>query len=176
VLFQLKPRFNDPADGERLSNSLATLAIHRRNAILEAIAVSARELLRSPDLDTSLQRVVECVGPAVEADRLSIVLKDGGFQPCQRGSIGKHYTWNAPGPDLPELSGTRGKVATDEGLASWMPILAGGNVIVGKTEDFDSDARRHLQFDGISSVLRVPIFAEDEWRGFIGFDFLPVRA
>ena len=52
-----------------------------------------------------------------------------------------------------------------------MPILAGGNVIVGKTEDFDCDARRYLQLDGIRSVLRVPIFAEDEWRGFIGFDF-----
>jgi hypothetical protein len=169
VLFQLKPQINDPAD--RLSNSLATLAVHRRTAILEAIAVSARELLRCPDLDTSLPRVVECVGPAVEADHLSIVLKDGDLRPCERGCICTHYTRNASGRYLPEVSVTRGRLVTDEGFALWMPILAGGNVIVGKTEDFDSDARRHLQLDGIRSVLRIPIFAEDEWRGFIGFDF-----
>ena len=169
MLFQLKPQINDPAD--RLSNSLATLAVHRRTAILEAIAVSARELLRCPDLDTSLPRVVECVGPAVEADHLSIVLKDGDLRPCERGCICTHYTRNASGRYLPEVSVTRGRLVTDEGFASWMPILAGGNVIVGKTEDFDSDARRHLQLDGIRSVLRIPIFAEDEWRGFIGFDF-----
>ena len=169
MLFQLKPRIDDPAD--RLSNSLAILAVHRRNAILEAIAVCARELLRCPDLDTSLPRVVECVGPAVEADHLSIVLKDGDLRPCERGCICTHYTWNASGRYLPEVSVTRGRLVTDEGFASWMPILAGGNVIVGKTEDFDSDARRHLQLDGIRSVLRIPIFAEDEWRGFIGFDF-----
>ena len=168
--FQLKPRINDLADDERLSNPRATLAFHRRNAILEAIAVSARELLRCPDLNTSLPRVVECVGPAAKADRLSIVLKDGDWQSGERGGVGKHYTWNNSGIcSLPELSIS--KLVPDEGLASWMPILAGGNVIAGETSDFDFDARRYLRLGGVRSVLRVPIFAEDEWRGFIGFDY-----
>ena len=58
----LKFHANEPAAGERLGNSLAALANHRRDAILEAIAVSAKELLRSLDLNVSLPKVAERVG------------------------------------------------------------------------------------------------------------------
>jgi diguanylate cyclase (GGDEF)-like protein/PAS domain S-box-containing protein len=162
VLFQPKPRINDLADDERLSNSLAALGGHRRDAILEATAASAKELLRASDLDISLPRVVECVGPAAGADRLNILLQRSGDSQRDASSVfGKYYAWNASGIwSLP-----------DDGPASWTPILMGGNVIVGKTGDFDSHVRKCLQLSGVKSVLRVPIFAEGAWCGFIGFDY-----
>jgi hypothetical protein len=73
-----------------------------------------------------------------------------------------------PSPDLYFASN---KLTTEVGLTSWMPILAGGDVIVGKIADFDSAARTYLLLGGVKSVLRVPIFAEGEWCGFIAFDY-----
>ena len=74
---RLKPLANEPADETRLKNSLVALAAHRRDAILEAIAMSAKELLRSSNLDASLPKVIERVGQAAGVDRLHILLRDG---------------------------------------------------------------------------------------------------
>jgi diguanylate cyclase (GGDEF)-like protein len=172
VLSKAQPRVNDPIDGERLNNSIAAAEHHRRDVILEAIALSAKELLRSGDLNTSLPRIVERVARAAGADRLHILLNNGVAQPDEGGFLGQHYAWSAtgicPSPDLYLASN---KFTTEVGLTSWMPILAGGQVIVGKIADFDPAARTYLLLGGVKSVLRVPIFAEGKWCGFIAFDY-----
>ncbi len=80
---RLKPRANEPADDTRLENSLVALAAHRRDSILEAIAMSAKELLRSSNLDASLPKVIERVGQAAGVDRLHILLRDGNPRPTE---------------------------------------------------------------------------------------------
>lgn len=52
----------------KLNDALAILAAHRRDAILEAVAMSAKELLRSADLAQSLPKVIECIGQATGVD------------------------------------------------------------------------------------------------------------
>jgi diguanylate cyclase (GGDEF)-like protein/PAS domain S-box-containing protein len=169
---QLKPHAKVPAADTRLEKSLIVLAAHRRDAILEAIAISAKELLRSSDLNASLPKVVERVGRASGADRLHILLKGTttGTATNERGFVGQHYVWSAPGitssPDFLAI----GRTMADVGLASWVRTLTSGETIVGRPRDFDAPARNFLEAGDIKSVLAVPIFVEGEWSGIISFD------
>lgn len=167
---QLKPHANEPADDARLKNSLVALAAHRRDAILEAIAMSAEELLRSSDLDASLPKVIERVGQVAGVDRLHILLRDGSPRSAEHYVLGQYYTWNAPGVSAPPDYLAIGKSMAEVGLASWFPRLAGGEVIAGRTCDLDPSARKFLESFGVKSTLAVPIFVDGEWRGIIGFD------
>jgi diguanylate cyclase (GGDEF)-like protein/PAS domain S-box-containing protein len=165
-----KAHANKPAEEARLKTSLLALVARRRDAILEAIAVSAKELLRSADLDASLSKVIEHVGPAAGADRLHILLK-GEAQPGECGFIGKHYVWTAPGVTAPaDFYLAIGKSMAEMGVGSWSSILKGGEVIAGNARDFDSRQRKLLGIGGVQSVLAVPIFIEGEWCGVIGLD------
>ena len=47
-------------------------AAHRRDAVLEAVAASAGELLRSSDLQQSLSKVIAWIGQATGVDRAHI--------------------------------------------------------------------------------------------------------
>lgn len=158
------------ADQGRRVNPLVTLANLRRDAILEAIAIGAKELLRSSDLTTSLPRVVERVGQAAGADRLHILLLSANSRLAQRGVVGQHYVWNASGIPSPPDFIAIGKSMAEVGLGSWMPKLARGETIVGHTGDLDPAARGFMELGAVKSVLAVPIFVEGEWWGIIGFD------
>ena len=167
---QLKPHANEPADDARLENSLVALAAHRRDAILEAIAASAKELLRSSDLDASLPKVIERVGQVAGVDRLHILLRDGSSRSAEHYVLGQYYTWNAPGVSAPPDYLAIGKSMAEVGLASWFPRLAGGEVIAGRTCDLDPSARKFLESFGVKSALAVPIFVDGEWCGIIVVD------
>ena len=165
-----KPHANEPADEARLENSLVALAAHRRDTILEAIAMSAKELLRSSNLDASLPKVIERVGQAAGVDRLHILLRDGNRRSTGHYVLGQYYTWNAPGVSAPPDYLTIGKSMAEVGLGSWFPRLARGEVIAGRTFEFDPSARKFLESFAVKSALAVPIFVDGEWLGIIGFD------
>jgi hypothetical protein len=56
-----------------LNGALSVLAAHRRDAILEAVALSAKELPSSFDLQQSLPKVIERIGLATGVDRVHIL-------------------------------------------------------------------------------------------------------
>ena len=167
---KLEPSAPQQADWNKLAGSLATLANIRRDAIFEAIATSAKELLRSSDLNVSLPIVVERVGQAAGADRLHILLPNGDAKSAGGVVVSHHYVWSAPGISSPPDFLAIGKSLADVGLDSWVPRLASGKSIVGHTRNFDPAARRFMESGGVKSVLAVPIFVEGEWCGIIGFD------
>ena len=150
-----------------LTLALATLAAHRRDVILEAVAVSARELLRSSDLSQSLPKVLEQIGLATGVDHAHLF----EIERSGDGRILSHYLWSAPGltppPDLSEVTEFS---MVDRGLASWMPALAKGEIVVGHARSFEGAVRRFLDNVGIKSIMAVPVFAENLWWGHLGFD------
>jgi hypothetical protein len=92
---KLKPKAWRPgASEERLADSLDVLASVRRDTLLEAITMSAEELLRSSDLGASLEKVVEQVGQAAAVDRLHILEIDAS-RSAANGFVAHHYIWSA---------------------------------------------------------------------------------
>jgi hypothetical protein len=75
---QRKPqvRLESIEETSKLNNALAVLAAYRRDAILEAVAMSAKELLRSSNLEQSLPKVIEQIGQATGVDRVHIIMID----------------------------------------------------------------------------------------------------
>ena len=166
---KVKPQVRRAGDEERLGRSLEALARLRRDAILEAIAIGAKELLRSSDLGGSLQKVVETVGPAAAVDRLQILELDAAGS-AAGVVVGRHYVWSAPGIASPPEFLAPGRSMAEIGLSSWAAKFARGETVAGHARDFDAAAREFMQFGGIKSVLGVPIFVEERWWGTIGFE------
>jgi len=158
----IKPRHS-------LREALAIVATHRRDAILEAVAISANELLRSTDLEQSLPKVIACIGRATGVDRMHI-LKIDPTAP-DRGSIARHYQWSAPGTSTPpHFRNAKGSAMVDVGLQSWLSKLAAGEVVVGHVRDFEASARAFFESAGVKSAMAVPVFGDGHLWGHIGFD------
>ncbi|MGA3311254.1 MAG: GAF domain-containing protein, partial [Xanthobacteraceae bacterium] len=153
----------------KLNDALAVLAAHRRDAILEAVAMSAKELLRSFDLQQSLPKVIERIGQATGVDRVHI-LKIDPAAPDQ-GEIVQHYLWSASGISTPpHFRHAKGVAMIDIGLESWLRRLAAGEVVVGHVRGFEQPARKFFESAGVKSAMAVPVFANGRLWGHIGLD------
>ena len=153
--------------GRDLTGALAALDAHRRDRLLEAVAITARDLLNSSDLNVSLPKVVERIGAATGVDRVHIFLVESV---SARGNILQHFVWVTPGlPTPPEFQHASESMA-NVGLKAWVERLARGETITGRVREFDAEKRAFFELGGVKSVLVVPVFAEGRWLGLIGFD------
>jgi len=156
-----------PTDLQNLAGALALLDGHRRDKLLEAVAIAAKELLRSSDLAVSLPKVIELFAQATGVDRGHIFLIDAA---SGRGDVLQHSVWNAPGIATPaEFQNAREPVA-NIGMKSWIAKLERGETIVGHVRDFDPEKRAFFELGGVKSILAAPVFADGRWSGLIGFD------
>ena len=127
---KLQARSQSFKETSKLNNALAVLAAHRRDAILEAVAISAKELLRSANLEQSLPKVVERIGLATGADRVHILEIDPAT--LDQGHIVQHHLWSASGISTPpHFQDAKGAAMVNVGLESWLRKLAAGKVVVG---------------------------------------------
>ncbi len=154
-------------DSASLTAALTALDRHRRDELLEAVAMAARELLRTPDLKVSLPKVMERIGLATGADRAHIFLIDAANG---TRDILQHFVWIAPGIATPPEFQHAKEPMANVGLKSWISRLESGETIVGHVRDFDPKKRAFFESGGVKSAMAVPVFAEGRWLGLIGFD------
>jgi len=149
------------------SGALATLDAHRRDRLLDAVAVTARELLNSSDLSVSLPKVAERIGVATGVDRVHIFLIEtaGG-----QGNILQHFVWILPGLPTPQDFLNARESLANVGLKSWIDRLAGGETITACVREFDPETRAFFELGSVKSIMAMPVFAEGRWLGLIGFD------
>src|ERR1035437_7483217 len=168
---QRKPqvRLESIEETSKLNNALAVLAAYQRDAILEAVAMSTKELLRSSNLEQSLPKVIERIGQATGVDRVHILKIDPASS--DQGHIVQHHLWSASGISTPPLfKHANGTTMVDVGLESWLRRLAAGKVVVGHVRDFEESARRFFESAGAKSAMAVPVFADGHLWGHIGLD------
>ena len=152
---------------ETASQALAAIDVYRRDRLLEAVGMAAKELLRSHDIAASLPKVAERIGSAAGVDRTHIFLID---PESGVGRIVHHCVWTVPGlATPPEFASPPASMAA-AGLQLWVPPLERGETIAGSTRDFDPAARELFKTGNVKSVLAVPVFADGMWQGLIGFD------
>ena len=155
---------------ERLAGSLAILEAHRRDILLEAIAKSAQELLRTGDLARSVPKVLEQIGHSTNVDRVHMLAIDPA-ECIDEGLIIDHMLWSVAGISTPAIfNDARGLTMAEVGLKSWVPILMRGMSVAGCARNFEEPVRRFFAFGGVKSTVAVPVFAEGRWWGYIGFD------
>jgi PAS domain S-box-containing protein len=145
-------------------------ALGRRDAILRAVAFAAERFLEKvASWEESAQEVLERLGAAAEVSRVYILENYLGEDDQLRSTM--RYEWVAAGVsaqiDKPHLASFPYRAA---GYARWMETLSRGELIYAHTREFPEIERPELEAQDIRSIAVVPIFAEGEWWGQIGFD------
>lgn len=142
--------------------------LSRRDAILDAVATSATELLHSTDPRSVFASVLERVGRAAGASRAHLfeVSATAEGQPAAN----ELCRWEAP-----EFASPEGKLFTAEdmsraGIGSWVPQLKAEQTITGVVRQFEPSVREFLRSQGVLAALVIPIFVDGEWWGQVAFD------
>ena len=144
-------------------------ALHRKDAILEAVSYSGEKLLKTPNWGENIREILAHLGEAAEASRVYIfetaVNENGSV------AISQRYEWVGPGVaaqiDNPELQNFS---LESYGFQRWGEIMGRGEPIRGLVRDFPGSEQAVLAEQDIQSLLAVPIMNGLKWWGFIGFD------
>jgi PAS domain S-box-containing protein len=141
----------------------------RRERLLRVVASIAAALLKHPDVARAVPEILARLGEAAQVSRVYVFENhlgpDGSLLTSQR------YEWSAPGvtPQIgaPELQSFDFRVY---GFTRWYETLHEGRPVQGLVRDFPAAERTLLEAQEIRSILVMPIRADGEWWGFVGFD------
>src|SRR6266852_1153377 len=141
-------------------------ALRHRDAILQAVAFAAEQLLSAPDWEHSIDAVLRQLGAATGVSRVYIM----PAQPGELRDSRQQHQWRAEGVSRRRSAPAGEAYLPALGLSRWDPILRDGGIIQGRLRTFPPDEQAELAADGVCSIVVVPIFAGPAWWGFVGFD------
>jgi PAS domain S-box-containing protein len=143
--------------------------LRRRDSILAALGTAVGRFLRVTPLEETIRELLRELGQAAEVSRVYIFEN----HPNESGSLvtSQRFEWVAPGitsqkenPDIQDFDWRAG------GMVRWAEILSRGEAVQGHVQDFPESEQEILAPQEIKSVAVVPIFVDQKWWGFIGFD------
>ena len=143
------------------------LAYHDK--LLEALGNVANLLLvaDAAEFDETLHRSFEFIGRAADVDRVYIWKN----HPEENGRMytSQIYEWS---PDAEPQQGGEFAVNVDfdEAVPSWKTTLKLGYSLNGTYSEMSPEEQAYLLPQGVVSLILVPIFLQDTFWGFIGFD------
>ncbi len=138
----------------------------RRDAILEAMNIIAERFLGTLDWETEIGGILQLLGEATHSSRVHIFknLLDNEERPLTR----LFNRWDRE--TIPPLPHDLQREAWDlSGFRRWQQVMSENKILCGKTQDFSTDERTWLELAGIKAMAVVPIFADKQWWGSIGF-------
>ncbi|MCF8302218.1 MAG: response regulator [Bacteroidales bacterium] len=143
-------------------------ALLKRDKIFMALGHAASLLIETYSLDQSLPKVLAEIGQSANVSRTYIFEN----QHHQDKGLCMHqlYEWTAEGitpqidnSELQELPYNIASPVLGEKLSK-------GDIYFGDVNNMAQEEKDFLEPQGIKSILVVPIFIEQTWWGFVGFD------
>jgi PAS domain S-box-containing protein len=146
---------------------VAEEALSRRDAVLEATGFAAERFLKSLEWEAELPEALERLGVASRASRVYVFENDT----LDDGNLAMRLLrqWLAPGVSGLDPGAADG-LEYAKGYVRWQATLSAGRIISGLTSNFPAGERVGILNEGVRSRVLVPVFAGDEWWGFLGFD------
>jgi len=153
-----------------ISERIRTLrALTQRDRLLRGVTSASRHLISASGLKDGIQESLQILGDATDIDRIYIF--QNGFDTDQGVvTISQRYEW-ARGTvttqiDNPDLQ----NVPYDPFFSRWYGLFIKNKTVLGTIDDFPAEEREYLEPQDIQSLICVPIYSEDVFWGFIGFD------
>ncbi|MBN1880288.1 PAS domain S-box protein [bacterium] len=147
----------------------AAEALQKRDRILESVSEAAGILLNTKDLLNGLNDAIRRLGRGADVSRVYVFKNSTG--PSDHLITSQLSEWTAEGIipqiDNPDLQNFE---LCETGFSRWCELLPRGQIIHGFVDECPESERLILEQQDILSILVVPIFVEEEWWGFIGFD------
>lgn len=156
------------AAGSSISPGSAEEELHRRDCLLQGVAQATHVLLSCNDFSRALYQAFQRLQAAAQVDR--VYLFENHIDP-ETGDLlmSQRYEWprSSIGPEVdhPAFQGIPYKA-----WPGWEEELRTGTPIQGPVRRFADPVREILQAMGTQSILVTPIFIEDKFWGYIGFD------
>jgi len=147
----------------------AELQLRSRDAILEAVDLAAERFLRAPEWTEVIDEVLEALGTAADAGRVTLSELHRDEDDVLRGSV--RHEWTARGiPSQRDRPAFQEAPLEQAGWQRWVDVLDSGEVIHGPTWVFPDGEREMLEQEGVRSTLAVGIFVEGVRWGSISVD------
>jgi len=149
---------------KRVENELST-----RDAILQAVNYAAEMFLSQLDWESRINEVLARLGGVTQSDRVYIYknemhLEIGLVSVLQAG-------WAAVGAQSVKGLTEANRIEYQaSGFRRWMDLLKRGEIIFGSVLELPSEEQAHLLKVDVKSLALVPIFSDQLWWGFIGYD------
>lgn len=126
-------------------------------------------LLTEPDFETGIQKVFEILGKSSGADRIYIFENETDPE-TDEVFMSQTYEWTKGEVNIQIDNPVLQKLSYGLACPRWQEQMSRKESINGLVKDFPACERDFLEPQGIQSLLAVPVFFNDLWWGFIGFD------
>ncbi len=157
-----------------LSVIMDVTELNIKNKILGAMPAIGLQVLNSENIEDCANDFLRELGKAAEVNRTYIFYvkerEDGEIIATQK------FEWAEEGvepqisnPELQELN------LKDNGFQRWIELLKSGRSIKGNISEFPINEQSILKNQNIKSIIVLPIFVDNVWEGFIGFDSTKVK-
>jgi len=138
----------------------------RREKILRAVAFTAQAFLHGVPWRRSIRQALERFGDATGVSRVYVFrAHDEGLR------VSQMFEWASDGVEPQIDNPMLQDIATaDVGMERWIEVLARGDALHGPVRYMPDSERELLESQDIQSVAVVPIFVQESFWGFLGFD------
>lgn len=145
------------------------LTLLRSEKMLTSIAFATKELLSNPNFTLATQKAISLLGDGAGVDRAYLFEasgdEDGDYYISQR------FEWSANGVpaeiDNPNLQNIPLGIFGEEAFTKFLKNQYFYSIVAKIEED---TIREFLQFQGIKTIILIPVFVEKEFWGLVGFD------
>lgn len=148
--------------------------IRMRDAILQTVNHAAEIFLTQANWNLHLDSILEELGKATKSDRVYV------FQNTKNGEKREKAVllseWAAEGLEIRKTGTIEGGVVYEQhGFIRWLDIMRRGEIINSDVENLPAEEQSLLMKLGVKSIVYVPIFSDQSWWGFIGFDHCSIK-
>ena len=151
-------------DRKRIENELKL-----KDNILQAVNYAAEVFLAQSNWESRVVEVLARLGQASQSDRVYVFRNSKKTNNELMANL--HAEWAAEGiQPKTEFSTLFDSGYEDTGYLRWAKLLSKGQIIHGNVDDLAQTEQPLLMKMGVKSLIAVPIFIDNVWWGFIGFD------
>ncbi|HEY9748712.1 MAG TPA: EAL domain-containing protein [Allocoleopsis sp.] len=144
--------------------------LHKREALLQGVAAATRHLLTNSNYEAAIAEALATLGTAAGVDRVYI-FENHLHSVTQELAMSMRFEWTREAIAPTIHQGHWQNLPYHEfGLNRWYAALSTGHSISGMTRNFPAAEQALLGRDRIRSILLVPIFVDQQFWGYIGFD------
>ncbi len=147
----------------------AEAALQRRDRLLQGVAQATQHLLTDPNYETTIPKVLAILGAAADADRVYI-FENHPHPNSGEIAMSLRFEWvRAPARPLTGPPPWQNRPYFPA-MGRWYEIFAKGEALHGSTLSFPASEGQILVQDNVVGVLMMPIFVDNQFWGFLGFD------
>ncbi len=146
----------------------AELELKHNEQILQAVSETAEHLLKHGFNKKSFDFSLACLGHATKVSRVYFF---ENFRQDDQNFSRQTHEWVSVGIE-PQIDNTGLMYVPhdDPSFSRWAQMLRSGRTINGLIKHFPEAEREILEPQNIVSLVAIPVFVQNEWFGFIGFD------